>query len=165
MPTLEFHCDLDAPLARVWAFYDTIDTLFRLTPPHTKARLAGEAVPMRVGVIYKLVLRRMGIPLPTWYAEIIAYEPPHRFVDRQVKGKGPFKSWQHEHLFSELGPNKTRLTDRVTYELPFGPLGTLVDRLFVRGDIAAMFAYRHRVTGEALRPDVLPQESRPVAAK
>jgi hypothetical protein len=40
--------------------------------------------------------------------------------------------------------------DHVTYEMPFGPLGNLVDRLLVRHDIERMFAYRHRVTREAL---------------
>ncbi len=150
MPTVEFVCDIDAPLEKVWAFYDTIDTLFKLTPPDTQARLDGEPVPMRVGVIYKLKLRRWGIPLPTWQAEIIAYEPPRFFADRQVPGKGPFKAWEHRHGFEALPDNRTRLTDHVAYTMPFGPFGKVADWLFVRRDLQKMFAYRHRITRESL---------------
>ena len=150
MPVLEFVCDLNAPLQKVWDFHDTIDTLFKLTPPDTKARLGGAPEPMRVGVVYKLKLRRWGLPVPTWYAEIIAYDPPHKFADRQVPGHGPFRAWQHEHLFAALSESRTRLTDRVTYTLPFGPLGVLADKLFVRRDLEKMFAYRHKVTRESL---------------
>lgn len=149
MPTLEFPCELNAPLEKVWAFYDTIDTLFQLTPPPTQVRLAGEAVPMRVGVVYSLRIKRFGLPL-RWDAEIIAYDPPTAFVDRQVKGKGPFKAWQHAHLFAAIPGNRTRLTDRITYELPFGPLGRLADALFVRRELQKMFAYRHQVTRESV---------------
>lgn len=152
MPTREFTCDLDAPVARVWEFHDTIKTLFTLTPPDTQIRLEGEPVPMRVGVVYHLKMKRYGLPLPAWYAEIIEYDPPHKFVDRQVKGKGPFAFWQHRHEFTPLSENRTRLTDRVTYVLPFGPLGRLADALFVRRDIEKMFAYRHKKTREALEP-------------
>lgn len=149
MPTVEYVCDLDAPLERVWRFYDTIETLFKLTPPGVHARLEGDPEPMRVGVIYSLRLRRFGLPL-RWEARIIAYDPPRLFVDEQVPGKGPFRAWQHQHLFQALAAERTRLTDRITYELPFGPLGWLADRLFVRRELDRMFAYRHRITRESL---------------
>ena len=150
MPTVEFICEIDAPLEAVWAFYDTIDTLFKLTPPDTKARLDGPPVPMQVGVIYKLKLKRWGIPLPTWQAEITAYAPPRFFADRQVPGHGPFQSWEHRHQFDPLPGNRTRLTDHVTYVMPFGPFGKIADWLFVRRDLEKMFAYRHQVTRESL---------------
>lgn len=150
MPTLKFVLDLDTPLARVWDFHDTIETLFLLTPPHTRIRLKGEPEPMRVGVLYQLRMRRWGILPLSWDAEIVAYEPPHRFIDRQVPGKGPFRSWEHRHEFTALSENRTRLTDRVTYTMPFGWFGKLVDRLFIRRDIEQMFAYRHCVTKERL---------------
>ena len=147
---MKFVCDINAPLEKVWAYYDTIDSLFKLTPPDTKARLDGPPVPMRVGVVYKLKLRRMGIPLPTWHAEIIAYDPPRLFADRQVPGKGPFKAWEHRHSFDALPDNRTRLTDEVTYTPPFGVLGKIADALFIRRDIEKMFAYRHKITRETL---------------
>lgn len=150
MPTLEFTVELDAPLKEVWDFHDTIETLFRLTPPDTQIRLEGEPEPMCVGVVYKLRMRRWGIVPLAWDAEIMVYEPPCRFVDRQIPGKGPFRFWEHQHEFTAISRSRTRLTDRVAYEMPFGWLGKLADGIFVRRDIERMFAHRHRVTREAL---------------
>ena len=146
MPTLEFVCDLNAPLERVWAFHNTVETLFKLTPPDKHARLLGNAEPMRAGVIYRIQVRQFGIVPVTMQSLIREYAPPDGFVDVQVPGKGPFKSWEHQHRFTALSPDRTRLTDHITYEMPFGPLGALADRLFVRRDIEKMFAYRHEVT-------------------
>ncbi len=149
MPTLEFACDIEAPLDKVWIFYDDIGCLFKLTPPEVKARLEGEPVPMGVGVVYHLLITRFGVTLH-WDAEIIAYEPPRLFRDRQVDGKGPFQAWTHTHTFDPLPGDRTRITDHVHYHLPFGPLGRLADFLFVRRELGKMFAYRHKVTRETL---------------
>ncbi len=50
----------------------------------------------------------------------------------------------HTHTFEDAGTD-TRISDRVEYELPFGPLGTLVDRLFVARQVESIFAYRQKV--------------------
>jgi len=39
----------------------------------------------------------------------------------------------------------TRIVDDVDYELPFGPLGRLVDLLWTRREVAGIFAYRSEV--------------------
>jgi len=62
----------------------------------------------------------------TMTARITDYEPPHRFVDQQVRG--PFRSFRHEHVF-EAVPGGTRMTDRIEFEAPFGPAGLAAERL------------------------------------
>ena len=61
----------------------------------------------------------------TWVAEHTAYEPPNFFSDKMVKG--PFKSWKHDHHLVE-SEGLTTVVDEVAYQVPFGPLGNLVDR-------------------------------------
>ncbi len=157
MPTREYICDLDAPLEAVWAFHDDIGALFKLTPPQFNARLIGPPEPMRQGTIFRIVTTRFGVSMQM-NAEIVAYEPPRLFRDRQVRGNGPFRSWEHTHRFDPLSESRTRLTDHVVYELPFGPLGRLADLLFVRRELDRMFAYRHKVTQEQLASNT-PQSS------
>jgi ligand-binding SRPBCC domain-containing protein len=41
-----------------------------------------------------------GIPL-RWRSEITEWEPPYRFVDKQIQG--PCKVWHHEHIFAVRG--------------------------------------------------------------
>ena len=44
---------------------------------------------------------------------------------------GAFKSFRHEHLFTELN-GETLMTDIFVYESPFGILGTIADKLFLK---------------------------------
>ncbi|MBX3437872.1 MAG: hypothetical protein KF861_10310 [Planctomycetaceae bacterium] len=54
--------------------------------------------------------------------EIIEFERPHRYIERQVKG--PMKAWLHEHHFLEED-GATVVIDRVEFEPPGGLLGFL----------------------------------------
>lgn len=74
-----------------------------------------------------------------WTTEIIEWQPPHRFVDIQLKG--PYKLWRHEHAFVAEG-NSTRILDEVQYQLPFGLMGRIAHALQVKGDVETIFAYR-----------------------
>lgn len=69
-------------------------------------------------------------------------DPPHRFCDRQTKG--PFAAFRHEHVFEEH-PEGTLMRDTVTFRSPFGPLGTLVDRLVMREYLRRLIAERNDV--------------------
>jgi ligand-binding SRPBCC domain-containing protein len=60
-------------------------------------------------------------------SRVTAYDRPHRFVDEQVAG--PFHWLRHEHLFEPAGERATRMTDRMAFEAPLGPLGALVSRV------------------------------------
>ena len=81
MPTMEFVCELNAPLERVWAFHNTVESLFKLTPPDKHARLLGAPEPMRAGVIYRIQIRQFGIIPLTMHSLIRDYTPPDGFVD------------------------------------------------------------------------------------
>ena len=150
MPILEFTCDVNASLEQVWEFHNSVDTLFKLTPPAKHARLLDPPEPMRAGVIYRIQVRQFGIVPITMHSLIREYTPPSGFVDIQLPGKGPFKSWEHRHSFTALSPVCTRLTDHITYEIPLGVLGNIANSLFVRRDLESMFAYRHAVTRREL---------------
>jgi NADH dehydrogenase len=95
----------------------------------------------------------LGIPM-LWRSRIESYDPPHSFVDVQVKG--PYRSWHHRHTFTAV-PGGTRIDDVVEYELPFGPLGGLAHRLVVRSQLLEIFRHRAR-TIEAIFAAPAPQE-------
>ena len=65
----------------------------------------------------------------TWRltSRVTEFDRPHRFVDEQVSG--PFRSMRHEHLFEPADVGSTRMTDRMTFTAPLGPLGAAVARL------------------------------------
>lgn len=55
-------------------------------------------------------------------------EPPHLFEDRTVRGA--FQSFTHVHAFQRIEVG-IRMVDTFEYRAPLGPLGWLVERLFL----------------------------------
>jgi ligand-binding SRPBCC domain-containing protein len=90
---------------------------------------------MKVGLLIDYRIAWHGIPM-RWTSEIEAWEPPHRFIDRQIRG--PYRLWHHEHRFEEVDGG-TQIIDVVDYAV-WG--GALANRLGVRRDIERIFAYR-----------------------
>jgi ligand-binding SRPBCC domain-containing protein len=128
------------PLDEVFEFFCRAENLQKLTPPWLHFRiLSVEPAPVRQGTLLRYSMRWRIFPI-RWTTEIIAWEPPHRFVDVQLKG--PYKLWHHEHRFAAEG-NGTRLTDELQYLLPFGGLGIIAHKLKVKKDVETIFAYRN----------------------
>ena len=139
---------LPLPLDQVFTFFSRAENLELITPPWLKFKiLSVDPSPVRSGTAIKYRLRLRGIIPLYWTTEITLWEPPHHFVD--VQRSGPYKQWIHEHRFVEENGG-TRIIDEVNYELPFGPLGDLVHALYVRRDVAHIFAYRKRVIEDLL---------------
>jgi ligand-binding SRPBCC domain-containing protein len=135
------------PLAEVFPFFSEARNLELLTPPWLRFEvLTPEPIPMRIGTLIDYRLRVRGIPM-RWRSEIAAWDPPHRFVDRQLRG--PYRLWDHEHGFAERDGG-TEAADHVRYAV-WG--GTLVDRLVVRRDVAAIFGFREQRLREIFARD------------
>lgn len=81
---------------------------------------------LRLGDEVTLRARHLGL---RWQmtSRITACERPHRFVDEQVRG--PFRALHHEHLFDDLPPGGTRMTDRLSITAPLGVVGEVVAHL------------------------------------
>ncbi len=139
---LEWRVWLPRPRVEVFAFFADPAAPERLAPPWLAVRLLSPAASLAAGAVLDYRLRWLGIPL-RWRSYVREYDPPARFVDVQVQG--PCDRWEHRHLFVEEGGG-TWVEDRVTYRLPLGPLGALVERLVVRRQLAAAWEHRrHRI--------------------
>jgi ligand-binding SRPBCC domain-containing protein len=84
--------------------------------------------------------RHFGIPFRL-RSQVLDIDPPRGFRDRQIAG--PFGSFEHVHTFAEH-PRGTLMRDVITFRSPFGPLGRLVDRLFLREYLRRLIAARNR---------------------
>lgn len=137
---------LPRPRPEVFAFFADAGNLEAITPPWLHFHIVTpRPIGMREGALIDYRLRLHGLPL-TWKTEITAWDPPRRFVDEQLRG--PYRLWVHEHTFEEDGEG-TIVEDSVRYSLPFGPLGSLADRLLVARDLRAIFEYREARLREA----------------
>src|SRR5262245_17976075 len=91
---------LPYPAEAIFAFFADAPNLDDLTPPWLRFRfLTPRPIPMGVGTLidYRLTWRRLPI---RWRTAIAVWDPPVRFVDRQVRG--PSALWVHEHTFEAV---------------------------------------------------------------
>jgi ligand-binding SRPBCC domain-containing protein len=143
MKIREFQSELWLPLppAELFPFFADAANLDALTPPWLHFRIVTPApIVLREGALIDYRLRVHGLPL-RWRTRINVWQPPHRFVDEQIRG--PYRQWIHEHTF-EACDGGTLARDHVRYAVP---LDFLVHRWFVRPDIERIFQFR----AEALR--------------
>jgi ligand-binding SRPBCC domain-containing protein len=135
----------------VFAFFADARNLEAITPPLLRFRVmdsGAQAIAMGPGALIRYRLRVRGMPVG-WLTAIREWDPPHRFVDEQLRG--PYALWHHTHTFEPDPEGEgTLMRDVVRYALPFGPLGELAHRLFVGRDLDAIFDYRARRITELL---------------
>jgi ligand-binding SRPBCC domain-containing protein len=138
---------LEAPPAAVFPFFADARNLEAITPPLLRFRLlTPEPISMGVGTFLQYALRLHGVPV-RWDTLIQDWEPPHRFVDVQVRG--PYRLWHHTHELEAVdGGSATLMRDTVRYAMGFGALGEIARRALVVRDLEAIFAFRaERVPG------------------
>lgn len=137
--TLSFAQHVPQPLAEVFDFFSRAENLEALTPPWLNFKiLEVNPQPVQQGTLINYSLRVHGIPL-RWTSEIVEWEPPHRFVDLQLRG--PYKLWRHEHRF-EARDGGTLIADTINLALPLGVLGEIAYKIKVKSDIEEIFAFR-----------------------
>jgi len=126
------------PLDAAFAFFSRPENLEKITPPWLGFHIAKAEDELHPGSLIEYKLRVRGIPMG-WVSEITDWNPPHGFVDKQIRG--PYALWQHEHSFA-ADNGGTRIRDHVRYALPFGVVGELMHKLTVRRDVESIFAFR-----------------------
>ena len=130
----------------IFPFFSRAENLDELTPSWLHFRILTELpLEMKTGTLIDYKLRVRLLPI-RWRSKITTWEPPHRFVDEQVRG--PYRSWTHEHTFLEQDEG-TLVRDRVEYAV-WG--GSLINRLLVRPDLERIFSYRFEKLEELFPP-------------
>ena len=136
---LEFETKLYGSLEDIFNFFSRAENLDEVTPEDLGfSILTPLPIVMHVGTLIDYRITLMGVPF-FWRTMISDWEPPHRFVDQQLKG--PYVFWHHEHTFVQHD-GYVLMTDRVHYLSPCGIFEPLVDSLFVRGQLNKMWKFR-----------------------
>ena len=145
MPVFERSVEVAAPIAEVFAFHLDTRNVPRITPPQQEVlEIVGE-FPLVVGAVVDMKIRQAPIPTAQpWRIRVTAIEPPTLVRDEVVDNE-MFSRFVHTHRFEELGPELTRLTDHIDWDMPSRMLAGMA-----KGIIEKTFAGRQDRTRDLL---------------
>ncbi len=133
--------NISAPVEEVFSFFSATENLKLITPPRLYFKiLTPLPVIMKKNALIDYSIKFFGLRI-TWRTEITVWQPPDRFIDRQIKG--PYRVWEHTHLFEEKGGG-TQMEDVIRYAVPGFVLSPLIHFLFVRPQLDKIFAFREK---------------------
>lgn len=150
MTRFERTTELACSAEQVYAWHARPGAFERLSVPWESVRVLSRQGGLDDGTIVLEV--PVGPTRQRWVARHRDAIQDRQFVDEQVEG--PFARWVHTHLFAPVGPGRTAYTDRIDYELPFGPLGELGSG-FVANKLERTFRYRHETVRDDLAAHLL----------
>ena len=141
--TQQLNCDLET----AWKFFSSPHNLSRITPKEmkfvVKSKITEDEIYEGMEIAYT-VSPVLNFPMK-WKTIITEVDFQKSFTDFQAKG--PYKYWNHQHVFV---PNEqgVLMKDTVEYELPFGFLGEIAHKVFVKNKLNSIFDYRYKVLEE-----------------
>jgi ligand-binding SRPBCC domain-containing protein len=130
--------ELWLPLSRdrVFDFFSRAENLQALTPPWLQFKILSPLpIEMLEGTVIDYRIRLHGLPM-RWRSSIATWNPPHGFVDTQLRG--PYRGWVHTHSFADENGG-TRVRDTVDFAVSGGRLVSW----FVARDLRTIFTFRH----------------------
>lgn len=134
------------PVGRVWEYFCDPKNLNQITPPDMKFEIMkGGDIAMYEGQLIEYRVEFISGLRSWWLTEISHVRDCEYFVDEQRLG--PYRFWYHEHIFEETASG-TRMTDHITYAVPLGFLGDLLNRIWIAGRLAQIFEFRRTTITE-----------------
>lgn len=138
---------INCSVRKAFEFHSDTNNLKKITPDSIKVKILRMDLPLKEGSEIELEIMQFGFLKNNWLIKLTAFKENSLITDTQIKG--PFSYWVHDHIFEEA-EGKTKMTDRIRYELPFGILGKIAGKLFVSKMIEKQFEFRHNITKSLL---------------
>ena len=142
---------VNASIDEVWDFISSPQNLKKITPPNMGFDIRTPNLPDKIyeGMIVCYTVRPLlGIPT-TWVTEITHVRDKSYFVDEQRVG--PYKLWHHQHIIMPV-KNGVLMKDIVSYQPPFGFLGSIANALVIKNKLDEIFDFRTKALEKIYRP-------------
>ncbi len=157
MATVSRSIEIKVPVGTVFTYF--------ARPEHVSDQMTDKGVGMTVipmdikegmgvGTTFRIIGDFGGKRLE-WDCETTEFEREKRIAAKQIEG--PFKKWEIATEFEAVGESKSRVTMSVDYDMPFGPLGSILDKAKFaksaeRGMETALFKVRGLLEGNGSIP-------------
>jgi ligand-binding SRPBCC domain-containing protein len=133
---------IPATVGEVWEYFCDPKNLNQITPPDMNFEIVrGGDVAMYPGQLIEYRVEFLRGIRSLWLTAIPHVRDCEYFVDEQRLG--PYRFWYHEHSFEAISSG-TKMTDRVTYVIPYGPLGDLLNHFWIARRLDGIFEFRRK---------------------
>jgi ligand-binding SRPBCC domain-containing protein len=132
---------IPSDLNTVWDFFSSPKNLGAITPAEMNFEIleASGGEKMHTGQLISYKVNPFPFVRVKWITEIKNVEHKKHFTDDQKAG--PFALWRHQHFFSALDKG-VLMADEISYAIPFGILGRIVNSMIVEKQLNYIFNYR-----------------------
>ncbi len=132
---------IKASMDDVWNFISRPENLKKITPDYMGFDITSDDVPEKMysGMIISYIVTPMLGIKTNWVTEITHIKEKAYFVDEQRVG--PYKIWHHQHHIEQTD-NGILMRDIISYQPPFGFLGSIANSLFIKKKLNEIFDYR-----------------------
>ena len=146
----EFTQWLPTSLPEAWKFFSDPRNLKRITPSGMDFSIRTENLSPDIyeGQLIEYRVSPLKGYRTSWVTRILAVEKEKYFIDLQLSG--PYSLWHHEHWFSVEG-NGIRMYDRLSYSIPMGWIGRMMNRILISSKIDKIFVHRKKVLEEIFK--------------
>ncbi|MGB6151649.1 MAG: SRPBCC family protein [Pricia sp.] len=142
MPRIELRTEIKAEKEIVFDLSRSIDLHKISTEQTNETAIAGKTSGL-IGLNESVTWRAKHFGVyQNLTSKITEFDRPNYFTDEMVSGA--FKKFKHEHHFSELNGG-TLMTDLFDYKSPFGILGKLADKIFLKTYMVELLEGRNRI--------------------
>jgi len=135
---------LNTSIEKAWDFASSPQNLKHITPSYMNFTITSNNLPEKIypGMIISYNVSPVLNIKMNWVAEITQVKYKKFFIDEQKSG--PYSLWHHQHIFEEK-KDGILMTDIVTYKPPFGLLGDVANKLYIKRKLESIFNYRFNV--------------------
>ena len=137
---LKYSQKLPISLNEAWDFLSSPSNLELITPKSMDFNITDyDKKKVYPGQIIQYTVKPLlGIKI-NWVTEITQVQDKEFFVDEQRFG--PYSFWHHKHFIKEID-NGVLMEDVIHYKIPLGPIGVLLNFLFINSKLKSIFKYR-----------------------
>ncbi|MCX8084426.1 MAG: TIGR01777 family oxidoreductase [Calditerrivibrio sp.] len=141
MSYFEFSSTFDHSLEELFSWYERKGIICRLIPPWEDVKVIREPDNLQDAEA-TFILNITPFIRFVWHAKHTDYIRYKQFKDIQLKG--PFRRWEHTHIFNKLDENSSLLKDVIYYEPMFNMF--LIPEKLVASKLKRTFRYRYTIT-------------------
>ncbi len=147
MTEINLSTDIEAPIDRCFDLARSID-FHLLSTEQTGEKAVGGVTHGLIGMGEFVRWRATHFGVRQHLASrITSFERPIYFQDTMMESA--FRSMQHDHWFTAVNANTTKMTDRFVFTAPLGVLGLIAEALVLKRYMTKLLARRNKVLKQA----------------